>query len=156
MMILLRLQIFGRWHKDELKPWQKTECSFTPKHAAWTDQANCPPDIHTTMQWSPVASAPLLGIQSPFSNSPILQRAPVELQAGAVVRVRHIYGTGWELCFQAKVSEDRLDQSFVSHLLDNKIQRLIFFFCPPPPFFQSVLCILIQSSASQLAQYLSL
>lgn len=114
-MILLRLQIFGSWHKDELKPWEKPECSFTPKHgpkhAAWTDQANCPPAVHTTMQWSPVASAPLLGIQSPFYNSPILQMAPVELQAGAVVRVRRIYSTGWELCFQAKVSEDRLDRA---------------------------------------------
>lgn len=65
----------------------------------------------TTVWWSPVASAPLLGIQSPFDNNLILHVAPGELRAGGVVRVRDICSTGSELCFQARTSEGRLDKA---------------------------------------------
>lgn len=63
---------------------------------------------HTAVRWSPVASAPSLGIQSPFCHSLILHMAPGELRAGDVVGVRDISSTAWELCCQAQDYEERL------------------------------------------------
>jgi len=82
-----------------------------PKRAAWTDQANCLPDVPYPPAVVCCGFCPLARHPASLLPQPGTACGTRDLWAGGVVRVRGISSTGWELCFHAQASEDRLDKA---------------------------------------------